>query len=78
VKVNGSEIIFSTGKTMSVNGGIIGLSEPTKEYGWEVTGGWDDAIDCDSMFKEDRLTKSEKIELVDYMVGLWQRFKNDA
>ena len=60
--------VFSTGKEIYANRGIIGLSEPGK-YGWEVSEGYDGGIEIDD------LTEGEKIELADYMISLWQRFR---
>ena len=71
MRVNGERFIFSTGKEVYANNGIIGLCEPGK-WGWDVTEGYDGGIDMDDF------TKEEKIELADYMLSLWQRFKDEA
>jgi|LGVF01.2.fsa_nt_gb hypothetical protein len=71
MKTNGNNIIFSTGKVRYANNGIIGLSEPDKEYGWTIFDGYDGRIE------HNNLTRSEINELADYMINLWQRFKKD-
>jgi len=65
------DVIFSSGKVVYANRGIIGLSMPG-EYGWEISEGYDGRIDIDE------LSKQERIELADYMITLWQRFKDET
>ena len=72
MKVNGDDVIFSTDKVVYANNGIIGLSEPDEQYGWSIFQGYDGGID------HNELTKSEKNELADYMMNLWQQFKDKA
>ena len=67
MKVKGDDIIFSTGKVVYANNGLIGLSEPD-ELGWEVSEGYDGKIYCDD------LTKEENIEMANYMIDLWCKF----
>lgn len=71
MEVDRDNLIFSTGKFRYANNGIIGLSEPDED-GWEVTEGYDGGIDIND------LTKEEKVELADYMINLWQRFKDET
>ena len=69
--IEGDNVIFSSGKVVYANGGIIGLCEPGK-YGWDIYEGYDGAIDIDE------LSKQERIELADYMIALWQRLKDET
>jgi hypothetical protein len=71
MKVDGDYVFFSSGKVCYANNGIIGLSE-SDEYGWHVSEGYDGSINVG------QFTKAEKIELSDYMINLWQKFKNEA
>lgn len=66
MRVKNDDVIFSTRKTVYANNGIIGLSEPSKD-GWHISEGYDGGIYVNE------LTKEERIELADYMIGLWQR-----
>ena len=70
MKVTKGHIVFSTGKMISANGGVIGISEPGED-GWQILEGWDGGIDMEE------LTKGELNEIADYMVNLWERFRNE-
>lgn len=70
MKIKEDDIILSTGKRLYANYGIIGLSPPHPEYGWQLSGGYDCSLEVD-----DDLTLSEKIEIADYMIELWKRYK---
>lgn len=76
MKIEGDNVIFSTGKVRSVNGGIIGLSPDL-----DITGGYDDGFYSKDMedFYEDseKLTKEELIEIADYMIKQWQKFRTN-
>ena len=75
MKIDGDTVIFSTGKERSANCGIIGL-EP---YHLEVTEGYDGGFHNDDWWDEpDKLTAAEQIELADYMIELWGKFKEKA
>lgn len=67
------DILFSTGKKRYASFGIIGLGIPDDESKFWVTTGYDD-----DMYYETSLTTQEKIELADYMIDLWQKFKSDV
>ena len=73
--------ILSTGKYISANNGIIGLSEPDED-GWQVNEGYDGDIstyiDKYSKSKGGTLNPKECEELADYMIDLWKRFKADV
>lgn len=59
--------VFSTGKKLRVNCGYIGLNPF-----FEVSEGYDGGLD------EFNYTKSEAIEMADYMIELWKEFKKRA
>ena len=59
---------LSTGKELSANRGIIGI-DPLLN----ISEGYDDGIDDDYL-----LTKEEKIELAEYMISLWEKYKEKA
>lgn len=73
MKIENGAVVFSTGKTASANGGIIGLSPDSRE----VFEGYDGTFlyDADSRLGEDEgvlvLNTAEKLELADYMIRLW-------
>jgi len=71
MKIEGDEVIFSTGTRVQANDGVIGISSPD-EYGWDVREGYDGHLGSDN------LTKEEKVELAEYMICLWQEFKSDC
>ena len=66
-------IFESTGREAYANCGIIGLGPEL-----EVFEGYDGDFDCFVKPGESSaLTKEERIELADYMIGLWQQFKQE-
>jgi hypothetical protein len=69
-KVENGELFFSSGKVVKAYAGVIGLS-PDCERAY---GGYDQDIHEEN----DELTSDEKIELADYMIGQWQKFKDNA
>lgn len=76
MRINGDEVLFSSGKNLYAYNGIIGLSPVM-----DVTGGYDqrfyDQPTEDDDF-EPSLTKEEQIELADYMIAAWQKFREKA
>ncbi len=76
--------ILSSGRRIGANNNIIGLSEPTEEEGWTISEGYDGTL---FMAKNPEytpsgggltpLTPEELVEIADYMIALWQRFKDD-
>lgn len=74
MKIEGDDVIFSTGKVKDANCGIIGISPSLG-----VSSGYDDGFFYkreDGEYRpDDYLTKEEQIELADYMIGLWSQFK---
>jgi hypothetical protein len=75
MEIKGNTVTFLSGRTRSANRGIIGLSpDLTVSEGYD--GGfqiepceWDEP-------DEDDLTKEDRIELADYMIAQWQKFKD--
>lgn len=67
MKTEANAIVFeSTGKRHYVNNAIVGLSPSLF-----VTGGYDDDIKDITDF-----TSEERIELADFMIAQWQRFRD--
>lgn len=66
--VDGDEIKFSTGKTIYANCGYVGISFDD-EYGYSVSEGYDGGI------ADNELTRAERMELADLMIGLWSDYK---
>lgn len=75
MKYEDGQMIFSTGKRRSANGGILGL---TTEY--EVTEGYDGTFwsRVESEWTDEPLTPAERVELADYMLERWQTFRDIA
>ena len=73
MKIEGDNVIFSTGKIIYANLGVIGLS-PKDECVWRVREGYDGTL-CE--FSKTKLTQHELVELADYMITLWQEFRAD-
>ena len=75
MKIEGDNVIFSTGLEKYTNKGIIGLT-PTLSvmhgydgYFYEPKEEWMDEEDYEG------LTNEEQIELADFMIEQWQKFK---
>lgn len=75
MKIEDEVAIFSTGKMRCANNGIIGLSPEMDVY--EGYDGWFYEREVDDYFGE-ALTKAEQIELADYMIDAWSKFKEQA
>ena len=83
MRIEGKKIIFSTGKIKYANNGIVGLSGAsliTNE--WDIFDGYDGILfNGDPHYNDyvekddDDLTNDELVELADYMVDLWKKFK---
>ena len=78
MKIEGSKVIFSSGKERYAYSGIIGLSPEMN-----LTGGYDDRFwenDINEDWEDgdeasDDLSSSDLIELADYMIEQWGKFK---
>jgi len=73
MKVQGDNVIFSSGRTASANNGIIGISEQDLD---EVYEGYDGNLD--PTFNRSLLSTEDKLELADYMVNLWMKYRRRA
>lgn len=76
MQIQGSEVLFSTGKEMYANAGVIGIGPDL-----DVSGGWDQGFCSQDGYCEEydeSLTRKERIELAEYMIGLWIEFKKAA
>ena len=78
MKIEGDNVIFSTGKVKSANCGIIGIG-----HGHSVSEGYDggffepkDEGEDDEYYEG--LTKEEQVELAEYMIKRWEDFKAKA
>jgi len=71
MEANGNELIFSTGQSISCNEGIIGINKELETYE-----GYDGCIETQCL--NCSLTKKEKIELCDYAIGLWEKYKSEV
>lgn len=78
MKVNGDNIIFSDDHTTYANAGIIGLGPKPDKGKWVIYDGYDGLIDgYDEYYMDDKLTAKHRLELSDYMIALWQQFKEE-
>ena len=66
MKIEGDKVTFSTGKVKSANGGVIGLKPDGS-----VTEGAFYSSKFDVV-----LTDAECVELADYMINAWMKFKD--
>lgn len=76
MKIKGDRCIFSTGTRLFANRGVIGIGPNL-----EVTEGWDGGFyNPSSYFDEEDspLTPVERVELADFMIGQWKKFKKEA
>ena len=75
MKIEGDDVIFSTGTIKRANRGIIGLGhDKTISEGYDgdlhsPKQDWQDDDDYEG------LSKDEQIELADYMIKRWEEFK---
>lgn len=59
-------LIFTTGKRVQVTGGVVGLDVDSF-----ITGGFETFLEVEDF------TIEEKMELADYMIDVWQSYKED-
>lgn len=72
MKIEGDYLIFSGGKRVYANAGIIGINTD-----YRLAGGYDNYLEFDDMEDGDELTTVEKLEMADYMIELWQSYKKE-
>ena len=66
MRVEENKLIFSTGRTEYANSGIVGLGpDLCLSQGYDGDLPWD-------------LTKEERLELADFMISLWNLFKEQT
>lgn len=72
IKVKEQTLIFSTGRRISVQRGVVGISPSM-----EVFHGHDGVLIPSEPFLDDNdaLSDVERIELAEHMIALWQAFK---
>ena len=67
MKIDGSKILFSSGREFYANNGIVGLSPEL-----ELFEGYDAHLEG----YDQSLTPDESAELADFMIDLWRKFKD--
>jgi len=78
--VAGDSVVFSTGRKVYANNGIVGLCPSDMEHVYE---GYDGCIEWPDMDggpgdHDAPLTRTEKLELASMMVEAWERYRNKA
>lgn len=69
MKVEGDRIMFHSGTIYYANKGIIGLDHNLQTYE-----GYDDYLEIESS----TFSPEQKLELADYMINLWTKYKEKA
>lgn len=72
MKIKHNEITFSSGKKIYVNNGIVGISPDLKVYE-----GYDGGLFDMSYTFEGDITNAEAIELANFMISQWKKFKKN-
>lgn len=81
MEIDGNKVLFSTGREKNAHGGIIGLSpdmQVTDGYDGEFYRPKESWMDDDDYSEYVRLTPEERVELADYMITAWKRFRSKA
>jgi hypothetical protein len=70
---------LSSGRRFTANCGVIGLNSSWGEHEdcWEPTGGFDGCIPCSPSREKDPWTAAERVELADYMIALWMKWRDE-
>ncbi len=82
VEVTRNELIFSSGKKVYINGGVIGISRGDDVHpgSLELSYGYDGGIplpeDTWARGNSNRLTPSECVELAEEMLRRWAEFRD--
>lgn len=66
IKNEGEDFYFSTGRVICANKGIIGLNPNLETY---------EGYDAPLFLYGIQLDQQERIELADYMISLWTKYK---
>lgn len=69
MQINGDQLWFDSGRKCYTNNGVIGINPDL-----EVFEGYDGTLD----YPANRLTVDEEIELADFMIARWQRFRESS
>jgi len=76
MKIEGDMVVFSSGRTRGASCGIIGLA-PNMEVSEGYDGGFYSGADGEDWKDEgDELTKQDLVELADYMIEQWGKFRS--
>jgi hypothetical protein len=81
MKIEGNNVLFSTGKVKYAHCGIIGLRpnmQVTDGYCGESHEEREEWMDYEDYEASAPLTAAEQIELADYMIEQWKKFKSNA
>lgn len=74
MKIVGEYLIFNTGKRVYANNGIVGI-----DGDYLLSTGYDNYLETPFLENNDEgyeeLTKAEALELADYMIEVWQNYK---
>lgn len=72
MEISGNKFRLSTGREIRANKGFVGINDRL-----EVAEGYDGPIEGLRNIDgpQDTWSESERAELADYMIDLWQRFK---
>lgn len=74
MKVEGSDLIFSSGRSLYAHGGIVGMTSTDEP---EISGGWDNGIGTAAeAMRIEKLSPEDLIELADFMIARWQAFRD--
>jgi len=76
MKIIKDRCIFSTGTELQANCGVIGIGPDL-----EITEGWDGGFYNPSVYFDEEdypLTPVERIELAEFMIAKWKKFKKEA
>jgi hypothetical protein len=73
MRIEKDKLIFESGKIVQPYQGIVGINNR-----FDITEGYDGYIRDTQLESETELSKEELIELADYMIGLWKRFKDEV
>lgn len=69
MKIKDDYLIFSTGKKVYAHAGFVGIKY---DNGWRISEGYDGGV-----YFDEEMTPAECVELADYMINQWVKFKED-
>jgi len=71
MQIDGDSIILSTGKVINANRGIVGINPDL-----DISEGYDGTLDEEDLPDDERLTDDERLELANYVISLWEKWKS--